>query len=101
MCTYRLALKDVAKVQGRQKTDSGIVGLGGDKRGYGMIKGDLGEELRCVEGCKKEVTHPDFSENRGEWGNKKATASEVDAVAKKYNITTNISALVRGTYQPS
>lgn len=32
-------------------------------------------ELRCVEGCKKEGTYPDFSENRGEWGNKKATAS--------------------------
>ena len=49
---------------------------------------------------KKKLTHPDFSENRDGWDNKKTTASEVDAVAKKYNITTNISALVRGTYQP-
>lgn len=95
------ALKDGAKVQGWQKSDSGIVGLWGDNGGLGRIMGDIGEELRCVEGCKKEGTHPDFSENRGGWGNKKATASEVDAVAKKYNITTNISALVRGTYQPS
>jgi len=39
--------------------------------------------------------------NFGWRGHKKATASEVDAVAKKYNITINISALVRGTYQPS
>lgn len=40
MCTYRLALKDEAKVQGRQKTNSGIAGLSGDKRGYGRIMGD-------------------------------------------------------------
>ena len=44
MCTYRLASKDAAKVQGRQKTDSGIAG----------IKGDMGWELECVEGVKKE-----------------------------------------------
>lgn len=58
-------------------------------------------EFGGLERGKKKLTHPDFSENRDGWGNKKATASEVDAVAKKYNITTNISALVRGTYQPS
>ena len=72
MCTYRLASKDGAKVQGWQKTNSGIAGLRGDKRGYGRIKEDMGRELGCGEGCKKEVTHPDFSENWGEWGNKKA-----------------------------
>ena len=42
MCTYRLASKDAAKVQGWQKTDSGIAGLWGDKRGYGRIKEDMG-----------------------------------------------------------
>lgn len=42
MCTYRLASNDAAKVQGRQKTDSGIAGLSGYKRGYGRIKGDAG-----------------------------------------------------------
>ncbi len=33
MCTYRLSLKDVAKVQGWEKPNSGIAGLRGDKRG--------------------------------------------------------------------
>ena len=34
------ALKDGAKVQGWQKTNSGIARLRGDKRGYGRIMGD-------------------------------------------------------------
>ena len=55
MCTYWLALKDGAKVQGWQKTDSGIVGLGGDKRGYGRIKGDMGEELEGLGDAKRKV----------------------------------------------
>lgn len=32
----------------------------------------MGRELRCGEGGKKEETCPDFSENRGGWGNKKS-----------------------------
>ena len=52
MCTYRRALKDGAKVQGWEKTNSGIVGLWGDKRGYGRIKGDMGRELRFGEMAK-------------------------------------------------
>lgn len=52
MCTYRRALKDGAKIQGWQKSNSGIVGLWGDKRGYGRIKGDMGWELRCGEMAK-------------------------------------------------
>lgn len=32
----------------------------------------MGEELRCVKGCKKEGAYPDFSEKWGEWDNKKA-----------------------------
>lgn len=55
MCTYRLASKDAAKVQGRQKTDSGIAGLWGDKRGYGRIKGDVGEELEDWGDAKRKV----------------------------------------------
>ena len=66
------ALKDGAKVQGWQKSESGIVGLGGDKRGYGRIKGDMGMDLVGWEAGKREGILPDFSENWGEWGNKKA-----------------------------
>lgn len=55
MCTYRLALKDVAKVQGWQKTDSGIAGLRGDKGGYGRIKGDAGWNLEGWKGAKRRT----------------------------------------------
>ena len=53
MCTYRLALKDVAKVQGWQKSNSGIVGLRGDKGGLGRIKEDMRRKLGCGEGVKR------------------------------------------------
>lgn len=49
------ALKDGAKVQGWQKSESGIVGLGGDKRGYGRIKGDMGKELEGWGDAKRKV----------------------------------------------
>ena len=49
------ALKDEAKVQGWQKSDSGIVGLWGDKGGYGWIKGDVGEELEGWGDAKRKV----------------------------------------------
>ena len=75
MCTYRLALKDGAKVQGWQKSNSGIAGLGGDKRGYGRIKGDAGLVLVKWEGAKRRTLTLFLGENWGEWGNKKATAS--------------------------
>jgi hypothetical protein len=53
MCTYRRALKDGAKVQGWQKSDSGIVGLWGDKGGLGRIKEDMRRKLGCGEGVKR------------------------------------------------
>ena len=55
MCTYRLASKDGAKVQGWQKTNSGIAGLRGDKRGKGRIKGDMGKELEGWGDAKRKV----------------------------------------------
>jgi len=72
MCTYRLALKDEAKVQGRQKSNSGIAGLRGDKRGYGRIQGDMGWKLEGCRRGKTEGVHPDFGKKWGEWDNKKA-----------------------------
>ena len=66
MCTYRLALKDVAKVQGWQKSNSGIVGLRGDKGGLGRIKEDMGWNLEGWEGGKREGILPDFREKQGE-----------------------------------
>lgn len=47
------ALKDGAKVQGWQKSDSGIVGLRGDKGGLGRIKEDMRRKLGCGEGVKR------------------------------------------------
>lgn len=47
------ALKDGAKVQGWQKSDSGIVGLWGDKGGLGRIKEDMRRKLGCGEGVKR------------------------------------------------
>ena len=66
------ALKDGAKVQGWQKSESGIVGLWGDKRGYGRIKGDTRWDLEGCRRGKTEGVHPDFGKKWGEWGNKKA-----------------------------
>ena len=40
-----------------------------------MDKGGCGVEFGGLERGKKKLTHPDFSENRDGWGNKKATAS--------------------------
>lgn len=37
-------------------------------------------EFGGLERGKKKNAHPVFGENWGEWGNKKATASEGDAV---------------------
>ena len=53
-----LALKDGAKVQGWQKTNSGIAGLRGDKRGYGRIKGDAGWNLEGWKGAKMRGLTP-------------------------------------------
>ena len=75
MCTYRLASKDVAKVQGRRKTGSGIEGMCRDKRGYGRIKGNAGWNLEGWKGAKRRTLTLFLGENWGEWGNKKATAS--------------------------
>jgi hypothetical protein len=65
MCTYRLASKDAAKVQGRQKTDSGIAGLSGYKRGYGRIKGNAGWNLEGWKGVKRRTLTLFLGEN---WG---------------------------------
>lgn len=69
------ALKDGAKVQGWQKTNSGIAGLWGDKRGYGRIKGDMGEELGCGEGAKRRGLTPILVKIGVDGAIKKATAS--------------------------
>ena len=37
-----------------------------------MDKGGCGVEFGGLGRCKKEGIHPDFNENRGKWGNKKA-----------------------------
>ena len=84
MCTCGLALKDGAKVQGWQKTDSGIVGIGGDKGGYGWIKGDMMWILVVWRGRKMEGVHPDYSENRSEWGKKKKHGKR-DGACRGYN----------------
>ena len=54
------ALKDEAKVQGWQKSDSGIVGLWGDKGGLGEDKGGYEAEIRMWRRGKKGYGHPDF-----------------------------------------
>lgn len=56
------ALKDEAKVQGWQKSDSGIVGLWGDKGGYGWIKGDAGRVLVVWRGNKKWIRGENWRE---------------------------------------
>ena len=53
MCTCGVASKDGAKVQGWQRTDSGIIGIRGDKGGYGVIKEDMRDGLGWVEWSKK------------------------------------------------
>lgn len=44
----------------------------------------MGWELGCGEGCKKEVTHPYFSENRDGWGNKKAAEKRLIFLKQKW-----------------
>lgn len=76
MCTYLLALKDGAKVQGWQKTESGFVSF---RWALGVRYGCVWGGIVVIKGRgkrdKKGKCHPWFGENRGGWGNKKATAS--------------------------
>lgn len=78
MCTYLLALKDGAKVQGWQKTGSGFVSF---RRAlgvrYGCVWGGIVAIRRWVGRGKKGKCRPDFGENRGGWGNKKAAVQRL------------------------
>ena len=62
MCTCGVALKDGAKVQGWQKLDSVIVGMGGDKGRYGWIKGDMMWILVVWRGNKKWIRGENWRE---------------------------------------
>lgn len=58
------ALKDGAKVQGWQKSDSGIVGLWGDKGRCGRIMGVVGRVLVVWRGGKRGICGEDYRELR-------------------------------------
>lgn len=72
MCTYLLALKDGAKVQGWQKTESGFVSF---RRAlgvrYGCVRGGIVAKRGRAGRGKKGDCHPWFGENQGGRGNKK------------------------------
>ena len=71
-----LGLKDGAKVQGWEKTESGFVSfrwMSGVR--YGCVRGGIVAKRGRGKKRKKGKCHPWFGENRGGWGKKKPLKS--------------------------